>query len=107
MAKETDEADKVSIEDFVSMHKVVAFCTTYVPVDVEGDGVEVFNDSRLRKYFQAYPRNIGDPLNFYLDTLQKNGYIMRTSVLGEPAIFVRRKVQGHEQALLDEVFGKS
>jgi hypothetical protein len=27
-------------------------------------------------------------------------------VQGEPAIFVRRKSQAHEQALLDEVFGK-
>lgn len=105
MAKETDEQEKVTIEDFVSIHKVVAFCDTYIPVDVEGDGTEVFNDAALRKYFQAYPRNIGDPLNFYLDTLHKNGYIMRTSLQGEPAIFVRRKVQGHEQALLDEVFG--
>jgi hypothetical protein len=31
---------------------------------------------------------------------------MQTSVQGEPAIFVRRKPQAHEQALLDEVFGK-
>ena len=38
-----DESAKVTIEDFVSTHKVVAFCQTYTPCDVEGDGVEVFN----------------------------------------------------------------
>ena len=101
-----DESAKVTIEDFVSTHKVVAFCQTYTPCDVEGDDVEVFNDARLRKYFQAYPRNIGDPLNVYLDMLQRNHFEMQTSVQGEPAIFVRRKPQAHEQVLLDEVFGK-
>jgi hypothetical protein len=100
-----DEVQKVSIEDFVSQHKVVAFCSTYLPSDVEGDGVEVFNDARLRKYFQAYPRNIGDPLNWYLDTLQKNGFLMRTSLQGEPAIFCRRKTAPHEHSLLDGFFG--
>lgn len=106
MAKsEIDESAKVSIEDFVSMHKVIAFCQSYTPCDAEGDGVEVFNDARLRKYFQAYPRNIGDPINWYLDTLQKNGFIMRTSIQGEPAIFCRRKTEARQQALLDDAFG--
>ena len=104
MAKD-EEVQKVSIEDFVSNHKVVAFCSTYVPSDVEGPGVEVFNDAALRKYFQAYPRNIGDPLNVYLDILERNKFVMRTSLQGEPAIFVRRKTQAHEQALLEDVFG--
>lgn len=105
MAKDTDEQSKVSIEDFVSTHKVIAFCNTYAPSDVEGDGVEVFNDARLRKYFQAYPRNIGDPLNVYLDMLERNKFVMRTSIQGEPAIFCKRKTQAHEKALLDDVFG--
>lgn len=104
MAKETEEVPKVSIEDFVSTHKVIAFCTTYVPVEVESADCEVFNDARLRKYFQAWPRNIGDPLNVYLDMLERNGFRMRTSVQGEPAIFCRRKTEAHERALLDEVF---
>lgn len=105
MAKDTDEQSKVSIEDFVSTHKVIAFCNTYAPSDVEGDGVEVFNDARLRKYFQAYPRNIGDPLNVYLDMLERNKFEMRTSIQGEPAIFCKRKTQAHERALLDYAFG--
>lgn len=106
MAKDTmEESAKVSIEDFVSTHKVVAFCQSYTPCDAEGDGVEVFNDARLRKYFQAFPRNIGDPLNVYLDMLQCNGYVMRTSIQGEPAIFCRRKTEAHQKALLEDAFG--
>lgn len=106
MAKDTmEESAKVSIEDFVSTHKVVAFCQSYMPCDAEGDGVEVFNDARLRKYFQAFPRNIGDPLNVYLDMLQRNGYVMQTSIQGEPAIFCRRKTEAHQKALLEDAFG--
>ena len=105
MSKEDTEGAKVSIEDFVSQHKLTAFVNTYAAVDAEGPGVEVFNDSKLRQYFQALPRNIGDPLNWYLDALSRNGYVMRTSIQGEPAIFVRRKVTAHETSMIDTMFG--
>lgn len=105
MAKETEDAPKVTIDDFVSTHKMVAFCMTYIPVEVESADCEVFNDARLRKYFQAWPRSIGDPLNRYLELLEKNGFRMQTSLQGEPAIFCRRKTLAHERALLDDVFG--
>lgn len=104
MAKD-EEDSKVSVEDFCSVQKFTAFCATYEPSDAEGPNVEVFNDSRLRKYFQAYPRNIGDPLNVYLDWLERNKFVMRTSIQGEPAIFCKRKTLAHEKALLDDVFG--
>lgn len=108
MNKDIDnESAKVSIEDFVSVHKLVAFCETYLPSDTEGLDVEVYNDSRLRKYFQAYPRNIGDPLNIYLDMLSKNGFKMHTSIQGEPAIFAKKKTQARNQLLLDDIFGES
>ena len=101
------ESAKVSIEDFVSVHKLTAFCTTYQAVDVDNiPGVEVFNEARLRKYFQAFPRTIGDPLNWYLDSLARNHFPMRTSSQGEPAIFVRRRVEAHESGLLDVMYGK-
>lgn len=100
-----DDSPKVTLEDFVSTHKLVAFCETYVPEETEGAGTEVFNDIRLRKYFQAYPRNIGDPLNLYLEMLEKNGFRMRTSMQGEPALFVRRKTLPCQRALLDDAFG--
>ena len=107
MSKEDTEGAKVSIEDFVSQHKLTAFVNTYAAVDAEGHGVEVFNDSKLRQYFQAFPRNIGDPLNWYLDALSRNGYVMRTSIQGEPAIFVRRKVTAHETSMIDTMFGRN
>lgn len=101
-----EEVSKVTIEDFVSQHKVYAFCHTYQPVDNEQEADEVMTDARIRKYFQAFPRNIGDPLNWYLDALSKNGYTLRTSTLGEPALFVRRKSEARAASrLLDDVFG--
>lgn len=105
MSKDDTEGAKVSIEDFVSVHKLSAFINSYLPVDGEGPGVEVFDDARLRNYFQAFPRNIGDPLNWYLDALARNHYQMRTSLKGEPAIFVRHRPSAHDSALIDTMFG--
>lgn len=107
MSKDETEGTKVSIEDFVSQHKLTAFVNTYAPADAEGHGVGVFNDSKLRQYFQAFPRNIGDPLNWYLDALSRNGYVMRTSIQGEPAIFVRRRVTAHDTNMIESMFGRN
>ena len=106
MSTEDNEGAKVSIEDFVSAHKLTAFCNSYSPVDADNiPGVEVFNEARLRKYFQAFPRNIGDPLNWYLDGLARNKFPMRTSSQGEPAIFVIRRIDAHESLLIDAMYG--
>ena len=106
MSKDETESAKVSIEDFVSVHKLSAFVNSYLPVDGEGPGVEVFDDARLRNYFQAFPRNIGDPLNWYLDGLARNRFPMRTSSQGEPAIFVIRKMTPHESQMIEDAFGR-
>jgi hypothetical protein len=107
MSKDDTEGAKVSIEDFVSVHKLTAFVNTYLPVDADNlPGVEVFNEARLRKYFQAFPRTIGDPLNWYLDGLARNKFPMRTSSQGEPAIFVRRRAEAHETALMEAMFDR-
>lgn len=103
--KEIEEQDvKVSIEDFVSKHKVEAFCLSYIPSESESLATKVFNDAALRKYFQAFPRNIGDPLNVYLDMLEAKGYRMRTSIHGEPALFVQERHQVEFSPLLDAAF---
>lgn len=103
--KEIEEQEsKVSIEDFVSKHKVEAFCLSFIPSETESLATKVFNDADLRKYFQAFPRNIGDPLNVYLDMLEQKGYRMRTSIHGEPALFVRERHQSEFSPILDEVF---
>lgn len=104
MKEKEENEDKVSIEDFVSRHKVDAFVTSYVPAESESGHTEVFNDARLRKYFQAFPRNIGDPLNVYLDRLEQKGYKLCTSVQGEPALIVRQRIKREEMALLDDLF---
>ena len=57
-----------SVLDFVSYHKVEAL--------------------RLRSYFQAYPRPLGDPLVNYLELLGAQGFRMITGVAGEPIICV-------------------
>lgn len=102
---EDEEPKGVTIEDFVSEYKLNAFCVSYNPAPQEAPDVEVFNDARLRKYFQAYPRNIGDPLNWYLEELNRKGFTMKTSIQDEPAIFVRRKSDSQQQILLEDVFG--
>lgn len=103
--KEIEEQEaKVSIEDFVSKHKVEAFCLSFIPSETESLATKVFNDAALRKYFQAFPRNIGDPLNVYLDMLEQKGYRMRTSIHGEPALFVQERHQSEFSPILDSVF---
>lgn len=86
-----EEEKGVSISDFIITQKIDAFCSTYIHEEVEQTADEVFTDTKLRKYFQAYPRNIGDPLAGYLDMLTtKHGFKMQTSITGEPALFVKR-----------------
>lgn len=102
--EEQEQEAKVSIDDFVSKHKVEAFCLSYIPSETESLATKVFNDAALRKYFQAFPRNIGDPLNVYLDMLESKGYRMRTSIHGEPALFVQERHQSEFSPILDEVF---
>lgn len=101
-----EEGKGVSIDDFVIPQKVEAFCDTYIHVEEERLADEVFTDTRLRKYFQAYPRNIGDPLIGYLDMLtKKHGFKMQTSITGEPAMFVKL-LDKTGRLLLEETFGE-
>lgn len=89
---EVEKKEGVSIEDFVIRQKIDAFCESYVPEETEQDAEEIFNDSRLRKYFQAYPRNIGDPLIAYINILEREyGFRMHTGISGEPVIFASHK----------------
>ena len=105
MQEQSQENNKVLIENFVSQHKVRAFCDSYSPSENESDSEEIFNDVRLRKYFQAYPRSIGDPLIVYLDHLEKYGFKMKTSIHGEPVLFCKKKNKSIISSSLDSVFG--
>lgn len=104
MSEEKENKEGVSLDDFVSPHKVRAFTSAYAPADLESLADEVYTDTRLRRYFQAFPRNIGDPLIVYLDLLEKEGFVLRNSITGEPALFVKNKQRG-EASMLESTFG--
>jgi len=104
MPDKKEESKGVDILDFVIPQKVEAFCNSYVPENDETLAGEVFTDTKLRKYFQAYPRNVGDPLVWYINELGNKGFTMQTSIMGEPAIFVRL-MESVSNGLLDEAFG--
>lgn len=91
---ETEEKDpRESLRAFVIESKITAFAYAYEPCSDEMMADEVFTDEKLRKYFNAYPRPTGDPLVLYLDDFLNNlGFRMsHSSLLNEPAIFVRYK----------------
>lgn len=77
-----------SVLDFVSYHKVEAFVKSYRYTENESEADEVFDEARLRSYFQAYPRPIGDPLVTYIELLEAQGFAMKTGIAGEPIICV-------------------
>lgn len=83
-----------SLRAFVIESKVTAFAYQYEPCNSEDEADEVFTDEKLRKYFNVYPRTTGDPLVLYIDEfLASLGFRMsHSSILGEPAIFVRNKI---------------
>lgn len=103
--EENQEEKSVSLTDFIIPQKVSAFCDSYTNAETEQVADEVFTDAKLRRYFQAYPRNIGDPLTEYVNLLEKCNFTMRTSISGEPAIFVKL-IRTHNSHLLEDTFGK-
>lgn len=104
MSEESEKKEAVSLDDFVSPHKVKAFTMAYIPVETESMADEIYTDTRLRRYFQAFPRNIGDPLITYLDLLEEHGFVLRNSITGEPALFVKSK-EHNEASMLESAFG--
>ncbi|MDD3040911.1 hypothetical protein [Bacteroides sp.] len=103
--EEQNESKSVSISDFIITQKVDAFHNTYVNTEDESTADNVFTDSKLRKYFHAYPLSMGDPLAEYINLLGNHGFKMQTSITGEPAIFVRLNRVKNNFAL-EDAFGK-
>ena len=91
---EDSEREGTTIEDFVIPQKIDAFIEAYQPVDVERLATQVFDETRLRTFFKAYPCSLGDPLTVYLTRLEQAGYNMQVSLMNEPAIFVSEKKIG-------------
>lgn len=92
MDPQQEENRGVTIDAFVSKQKVSAFCRSYELAPYESQDTITFNESRLREYFKADVCSVGDPLVQYLELLEAAGYIMTTSIAGEPAIIVRDKM---------------
>lgn len=94
--RDESECDTVSSEtssgpsvlDFVSYRKVDAFVKSYRYTENEAEADEVFDEAKLRSYFQAYPRPLGDPLVNYLELLAAQGFPVKTGIAGEPVICV-------------------
>lgn len=81
-----------SVTDFVSPHKVNAFVGSYIYTEDEVSADEVFDEARLRSYFQAYPCPLGDPLVVYIELLHAQGFRMKTGLGGEPIISVNLRL---------------
>ena len=88
---QTSESKGPSVADFVSALKVDAFVRTFHCADDEFQADEVFDEARLRSYFQAYPRPLGDPLVLYLELLAAQGYTQVTGSMGELILCVTYK----------------
>ena len=103
MGKQSQEEAKVTLRDFYIEQKVTCFCDTYNDCESERDADEAYNCARLRKYFEAYAvPGLGDLLSEYLSELQSRGFVFRTSIAGEPAIFVKLKHAPSSVSLLIE-----
>ena len=87
------------------MQLVDAFADSYKPVVHEEEADELFSVGRIREYFNAWPQpKSPDPLNPYLDELEKRGFAMQTGYDGQPAIFVVRwKTNGEMCGVVEEV----
>lgn len=83
----TTAVSQPTLEDFVTLGKVDAFCRRYKPCIHWREDCDVFNDARLREYFKAVVCQCGDPLNLYTDILQQRGFRMVDDESGEPVIY--------------------
>lgn len=103
MSKDKEETQsEVTLSDFIVPQKIVAFCDAFEPADIyrlDGE-LEIFTDYRLRSYFKAVPCQLGDPLSIYIERLENQGFKMRDTILGEPAILCKRKINNEEEFLL-------
>lgn len=71
---EQAEQQPTTVFDYVIPGKVEAFCATYKPCADVRMADELFDDSRLRHYFQAGTVSCGDVLAAYMDLLRQEGF---------------------------------
>jgi hypothetical protein len=101
MSKQQQDDSKATLNDYYIEQKVTCFCDTYTDCPSEREADEVYTSTKLRKYFEAYLiSGLGDLLSIYLSRLSEMGFHLRTSVSGQPAIFVKQKDNSSSIALL-------
>ena len=98
---EEEKSSGISVQDFYIPQKVDAFCSSYLQAATEAEADEVYTDTRLRTYFQAYPRTYGDTLIPYMENLETRGWKMKTSMSGEAALFCKLLPTPGAAAMLD------
>ena len=81
------EVAQPTLEDFIVLGKIDAFCRRYKPCSTWREDCDVFNDARLRTYVKAVVCQCGDPLTLYIETLQQRGFKMVDDESGEPVIY--------------------
>lgn len=102
MSKQQDDS-KATLNDFYIDQKVTCFCNTYVECPSEMEADEVYTSTKLRKYFEAYHiSGLGDLLSVYLNALEEHDFHLRTSISGQPALFVKQKDNKSSIALLTD-----
>ena len=85
------EENEINPRDlYVIRAKVEAFDRAYSHTDCE-HGAEVYDDARLRSFFNAYPTATFDPLVWYTEELTAIGFRMNINLSGEPVFFVHRR----------------
>lgn len=99
-----DDDEKSALTEFYSKAKLEAFVNSFAAVTRESSADEVFNEIKLRAYFQAYPRPVGDVFTLYLEELSNCGFVLQTSITGELALFVKYTTT-ERAGCLDLTFG--
>lgn len=82
---------------------VETFANNYMPVDSENIATTVMTRGMIREYFGAYAMDrIGDPIHLYIKELSAHGFVLRPSLCGEMALFLRY----HSKDVRDASFSK-
>jgi len=92
-----DEEDRIPpepkpdpLQELFDPKLVESFANNYIPVDSENIATSVMTRGMIRDYFGAYAMDrIGDPIHRYIKELSAHGFILRPSLCGEMALFVR------------------
>lgn len=91
---EEAEQQGTTLEDFLLPQKLTAFVEAYQPVASERMATQMFNEGRLRSFFNAQICTLGDPLRLYLAALEAHGFRMEVHTTGEPVILCTEKRVG-------------